>query len=144
GIHLSDKSFTSITVIAKILWRLISDGHPDFEADEPSWIPRAANVNSRPWAAPVATTAMSGRKIYSSDDAEIIVRQAVKDYLVLREQDCTQYCRRHPNWRTPKRLLLDDLGNKTTDAEFSLLQRISNGRERLYLPLTSNLRQPCR
>ncbi|KAG6263309.1 hypothetical protein E4U47_007425 [Claviceps purpurea] len=80
GINLSDKSFTSITVIAKILWRLISDGHPDFEADEPSWIPRAANVNPRPWAAPVATTAIPGRKIYSRDDAERIVRQAVKYY----------------------------------------------------------------
>ncbi|KAG6214390.1 hypothetical protein E4U34_006160 [Claviceps purpurea] len=62
-------------------WNLHAFNESDLEVrHEPSWIPRAANVNPRPWAAPVATTAIPGRKIYSRDDAERIVRQAVKYY----------------------------------------------------------------
>ncbi|KAG6091253.1 hypothetical protein E4U14_001162, partial [Claviceps sp. LM454 group G7] len=80
GINFSVESFTSMTAIAKILWKLISDGHPDFEADEPSWIPRAANVNPRPWTARVVATAMPCQKMYSRDEAERIVRQAVENY----------------------------------------------------------------
>ncbi|KAG5949991.1 hypothetical protein E4U58_001846 [Claviceps cyperi] len=44
GVDLNNNNgFTSITAIAKILWILISEGHSDFEANEPSWSPRVRN-----------------------------------------------------------------------------------------------------
>ncbi|KAG5934408.1 hypothetical protein E4U59_006245 [Claviceps monticola] len=61
--------FTSITAIAKILWILISEGHSDFEANEPSWSRRVRN--------PVPMATLQTEHMLSPEIVKGIVQQAL-------------------------------------------------------------------